>query len=301
MRVPRPVPDAAGGARLLAAAGVLWGGAGAVGRMLARVGQLSSWQIATGRALLGGLALLVAAIALGRPRPRGARAGRHILTMALLTVVYQSCYFAAVAAGSLSLATLVTLGSGPVFVTAVHAVAHRRLSAPALGILALALVGLGLLVGRPDAAGNVGLVTALSLTGGAAFAAMTLVNQDAVPGADHIAATGVAFVVASGVLAGMLAVLPATPVTWSWRLVGWLAVLAVACTAAPYACYFSGLLRASAPVAALFALLEPLTGTLIAVVAFGERLGVLGWAGAGLLCAAVAASALNPDAHGLLH
>lgn len=296
MRAPS-TRDAVGGAPLLAAAGVLWGGAGAAGRMLAGVGHLSSLQIAAGRALLGGLALVAAAVLLRRPWLRGPGAARHVLTMAGLTVVYQSCYFAAVAAGSLSLATLVTLGSAPVLVTGWHALRHRRLSPAALGVVALALVGLGLLVGRPDAGGDIGTVVTLSLVAGAAFAAMTLVNAEAVPGADHITATGVSFLVAGLGLAAALAVLPGSPpLAWSWPLAGWSAVLSVACTAAPYALYFTGLLRASAPVASLFALLEPVTGTLIAVGVFGERLGVLGWVGAGLLCGAVAASASTPDA-----
>lgn len=291
------VAGPAGGAWLLAGAGVLWGGAGAAGRMLARSGHLSSLQVAAARALVGGLVLVAAAVAFRRPWLAGRRALRHVGVMAALTVAYQSCYFAAVAAGSLSLSTLVTLGSAPVFVTIVHAWPRRRLSRSALGVLALALAGLGLLVGRPEAGASVWTVVGLSLGAGLAFAAITLVNAEAVPGADHITATGVAFVLAGVVLLAWLVVVPGPEVPWSGPVVAWLAVLAVVCTAAPYSLYFTGLLRATAPLAALFALLEPVTGTLIAVAAFGETLGVLGWVGAGLLVGAVAAAGLLPDPH----
>lgn len=282
----RPLP----GAVLLAGAGVLWGGAGAAGRMLANAGSLSSLHVAGGRALIGGLVLASAALAWRRPWPRGSAAWRHVAVMAVLTVLYQTCYFAAVAAGALSLATLVTLGSAPVFVTVVHAWRHRRLEARSVGVLALALVGLGLLVGRPDAAGSALLVSGLSLVAGAVFAAITLVNEHPVPGGDPISSTGVAFLIAGMAMVIALAVLPGPAVALSGGVVLWLGVLGIACTAAPYALYFTGLLRASAPMAALFALLEPLTGTLIAVAGFGERLGVSGWLGAALLFASVLAA-----------
>lgn len=291
--------DSAGGRRgsgapLLAAAGVLWGGAGAAGRMLAQAGQLSSWQVATGRALLGGCILVLAGWLLRRPWLSGRRAWRHVGLMALLTIAYQACYFAAVAAGSLSLATLVTLGSAPVFVTVVHAVQHRRLTRGAVGVLALALTGLGLLVGRPDAGASAPTVVVLAVGAGAAFAAMTMANAGGVPGADHITGTGVAFVLAGLSLAVVTTLLPGPALHLTPAVVGWLAVLGIACTAAPYALYFGGLLTTAAPVAAVFALLEPLTGTLIAITVFGETLGVLGWIGAALLLAAVVVSALMP-------
>lgn len=286
----------ASGAPLLAGAGVLWGGAGAAGRMVAASGQLSSLEVAAGRALIGGVALVLAAWLLRRPWLRGRRAVRHVVAMALLTIAYQTTYFAAVAAGSLSVATLVALGSAPVFVTIVHAVQRRRLEARSVAILALALVGLGLLVGRPEGGEGVWTVVGLALGSGVAFAAITLINADAVPGSDHITGTGVAFVCAGVVMAVVLLIAPGPSIQWSGSLVGWLVVLGLLCTAAPYGLYFTGLLRASAPVAALFALLEPVTSTLIAVAAFDERLGVLGWVGGALLLGAVVASSWTPKA-----
>lgn len=281
------------GGPLLAGAGILWGGAGAAGRMLATTGHLSSWQVAAGRALVGGLVLLLTAWALHRAWLTGRRAWRHVAVMAVLTVAYQASYFGAVAAGSLSLATLVTLGSAPVFVTLVHAVRNKALSSRSLGVLVLALIGLVLLVGQPSTGGDVARVLMLSLVAGAAFAAITLVNAGGVPGADHVTATGVAFLLAGLVLATVSAALPERAIAVTPGSLLWLLVLGVACTAAPYALYFAGLLTTPAPVAALFALLEPLTGTLIAVTVFGETLGGWGWVGAALLLAAVVASTLG--------
>jgi DME family drug/metabolite transporter len=60
-------------------------------------------------------------------------------------------------------------------------------------------------------------------------------------------------------------------------------------TALAYAAYFRALTAARAVVAALSALLEPLTATVLSAVLLGERLGVAGWCGAALLVAALAA------------
>nr|NLI49773.1 DMT family transporter [Propionibacterium sp.] len=295
-----PAPLSAGaGVALLAGAGVLWGGAGAAGRMLAGVGSLSSVQVAAARALIGGVGLLLAGLALRRPWLSGRRARRHVGVMAALTVAYQGCYFAAIAAGSLSLATLVALGSSPVFVTVIEAVRHRRLSGVGSLILAGALAGLALLIGPGAGGAGPGLgasplaVVAPALGAGLAFALITLVNADPVPGCDHLPATGLAFVLGGGVLAGAAVAVGAPAVTWSPPLAGWLLVLGLVCTAAPYGLYFTGLPSASAALGALFSMLEPLFATLIAVVAFGERLTPLGWAGAGLLLGAVAVAAVR--------
>ena len=261
--------------------------------MLAGAGALSSVQVAAARALIGGAGLLLAGLALRRPALRGGRAWRHVGVMAALTVAYQACYFAAIAAGSLSLATLVALGSSPVFVTVIEAVRHRRLSGTGTLILGFALAGLGLLVG-PGAGGALGWGVVLpALAAGLAFALMTLVNADPIEGCDLLPATGAAFLFAGAVLAVAAAALGASTVPWSGPFLGWLLVLGLVCTAAPYGLFFTGLAGASAALGALFSMLEPLVATLIAVVAFGERLSPLGWTGAALLLGAVAAAGIR--------
>ncbi len=282
---------------LLAGAGVLWGGAGAAGRLLAEVGALSSVQVAAGRALIGGVGLLLAGLALRRPFVTGARAWRHVAVMALLTIAYQACYFAAIAAGSLSLAALVALGSAPVFVTVIEAVRRRWLSGIGSLILGCALAGLALLIGPggDGVPGGGGLLAVVppALGAGLAFALITLVNADPIPGCDLLPATGVAFLIGGAALAATAVALGGPPVPWSLPLGGWLLVLGLVCTAAPYGLYFTGLPSASASLGALFSMLEPLIATVIAVVAFGERLTPLGWAGAGLLLGAVAVAAVR--------
>ena len=54
-----------------------------------------------------------------------------------------------------------------------------------------------------------------------------------------------------------------------------------------YTLYFRGLRSAAASTAALLALLEPLTGTVLAAVLLGERLSATGIAGAAIIATAV--------------
>ena len=57
-----------------------------------------------------------------------------------------------------------------------------------------------------------------------------------------------------------------------------LAALAVVPTALAYTCYFRGLRATSAGTGSVLALLEPLTGTVLAALLLGERLGPAGLA-----------------------
>jgi len=71
---------------------------------------------------------------------------------------------------------------------------------------------------------------------------------------------------------------------------GWLGLLYLGAvtTAGAYALYTAGLRYVSASAAGVASLLEPLTATLLGVLLFGERFGVLGWIGAALLLAGLA-------------
>ncbi|MGW3465710.1 EamA family transporter, partial [Streptomyces olivaceoviridis] len=101
--------------------GAAWGTAGAAASLVYRTSDmgafaLSFWRCALGLALLSAGRLLRPA---GR-RPAPARPLRRTLTRALATglglAVFQTAYFAAVASTGLAVATVVTLGAGPVLI-----------------------------------------------------------------------------------------------------------------------------------------------------------------------------------------
>jgi drug/metabolite transporter, DME family len=115
-----------------------------------------------------------------------------------------------------------------------------------------------------------------------------------VPGLDDLAVTGFGFTL------GGLALLPLAAGTGGLGFrpglaaLGLLTALGTGPTAVAYTLYFRGLRSTAAGTAALLALLEPLTGVVLAALILGDRLGPTGIAGAVILAAAVALTAVSP-------
>jgi DME family drug/metabolite transporter len=273
----------------LVVAGVLWGTGGLAGSLLHDLTGLHPLVVAAYRLLIGGALATLALAAHLRNLPRTRAVGRRLLTAGALLAVFQASYFGGVAMTSVSLATLVTIGSSPVIIALVSAVRNRRMpSARTALCIALALTGLVLLAGTPSARGfwHSVLGIALCLVAAAGFAAFTLVNRNAVPGLS----TG--GTISLGLVVGGLFLLPAA-LTLGMSLPVTPEVLATALflgavpTAVAYGCYLVALRQANPVAAALAAVLEPLTATVLSVTFFGERLGTAGIIGAVLLGAAL--------------
>ena len=92
-----------------------------------------------------------------------------------------------------------------------------------------------------------------------------------------------------------MVLLPFQPLTFavSARSLGLLVLFATVPTALAYTLFFRGLQGATASVATVVALLEPLTGTVLAVIIFGDRLSGLGLLGAVLLLLSVVDAGLG--------
>ncbi len=190
----------------------------------------------------------------------------------------------------MALATLVTIGTAPVIVLAVSWLSGQdtgRLAPLAAG---LALAGLGLLVGLPSGFSGAAAAasTALAVLAAGGFAAVTLIGARPVPGLDDLTVTGYGFTLGGLVLMPAAQALGGLAFRPGPQALGLLAVLAVGPTAAAYVLYFRGLRTAAASTGALLALLEPLTGALLAALVLDQRLSSAGIAGAALLTAAVA-------------
>lgn len=276
----------------LVAAGVLWGTGGPLGSLLGHFAGLSVLAVAAYRLLVGG-ATIVVILAAGRRRfPRGLPAWRRITVIGLLSALYQSSYFAAIALTSVSTATLVTIGATPVLVICFEAgTGRQRLSGAVVLTVALAVAGLGLLTGIPSAhlsTVHLAAGTGMSLVSAAGFAAVTLLGARPVAGLSDLTMTGTGFLIGGAILAPFAAVLgglgfPVTPAAS-----GLLIAFGIAPTAAAYLLYFRALRGGvSAATAAVLSLLEPLTSTVLAVLFLGDRLNAAGFAGAALLTAAL--------------
>ncbi|GAA5101575.1 DMT family transporter [Haloechinothrix salitolerans] len=286
------------GAAALLVAGVCWGTGGIAGALLATSGDLHPLSIAAYRLLLGGVFVSMFLLATSGMRvPRTAASVRRLLVVGVLLAVFQASYFAAVTLTSVSLATMITIGSVPVFVVvATTARTGRRPSVTTLGALCSAIVGLVLLMGAPTGAGEGSPLIGIgcALLAGAGFATVTIATRRPVAGLDPLRTAAVgcllggALLLPAALMVGVSIPLRPEPVAAALYL-------GLVPTALAYTAYFTGLRSAHAVVAGLAVLLEPLTAALLATVLLGDRLGVVGWCGAGLLVVALAVSQLRPE------
>jgi DME family drug/metabolite transporter len=275
--------------------GVLWGTGGLTGRLLSLHTHLSPTAVAGYRLLIGGTLLVLFGAATGRGRPRGRAAWIRVGVVGALAAGFQACYFAAVAVTDVSLATLVTIGAAPVLVVGFEqATGRRRLDARVAATVSLAVAGLGLLVGEPPhgiTAAHLAVGMACAIASAAGFAAISLIGKTPVPGLDDVTMTGYSFA-----LGGLTLFLAASATTGAGftagpEALGLLLALGLVPTAAAYALYFTGLREAAASTGTVTALLEPLTGTVLAVALLGDRLTAIGGVGAALLAVSVTAEA----------
>ena len=276
----------------LVLAGLLWGTGGLTGTLLGRAAGLSPLSVAALRLLAGGGLIVALRVIPGRRWPSGRAAWTRIAVTGLLAAMFQAAYFSSVSLTSVSLATLITIGATPVIVLVAELLlGRRRLDRSGVTRTALALAGLGLLVGLP--AGGYGPVAVLesasmALLASAGFATLTLTGATPVPGLGEETLTGLGFTAGGLILLPLAAVTGGLAFRPTVAALGWLAALAAGPTALAYTLYFRGLRRVPASTGALLSLLEPLTATVLSVAFLGNRLSPTGIAGAVLLAAAVA-------------
>jgi DME family drug/metabolite transporter len=273
----------------LAASGLLWGTGGLTGSLLSRVAGVPALSVAALRLTVGGALIVGYLTAVRRRRPAGRAAWTRVAAIGLLAAQFQSCYFTAVRLTSVPLATLVTIGSAPVIVQLAERLAGRGAGRRTAGTTCLALAGLVLLVGLPSGPGAVRLLagTGLAVLAAAGFAAVTLIGSRPVPGLDELTVTGFGFTIGGLALLPVAAVTSGVGFTPSPQAIGLLIALGTGPTAVAYTLFFRGLRTAAASTAALLALLEPLTGAVLAALILHQRLTATGIAGAILLFAAV--------------
>lgn len=281
----------------LVIAGTAWGTAGAAASLLFLASDLGPLALSFWRCA-GGLAVLLAVLSVRRRRRvrgSGARpSAGSLIGTGLLFTLFQSAYFAAVRETGLAVATVVTLGSGPVLIAlGARYRLGERLGRGGVVAVGGALAGLAVLV----LGGGGGEVRPLgvgwALLSAAGYGAMTLRARllgRRGAGGDPLVTT----VWSVGV--GTVCLLPfalveglvphtAEPVRVLWLL----AYMATVPTALAYALYFSGAAAVRAATVSVIMLIEPVGAAAIAVLVLGERLTGAVALGTVLLLAAVGA------------
>lgn len=154
-RAAPPHHSASNGFALLVLAGLLWGTGGVTGAALTDSSGLGAPAVAAYRLGLGGGLLVLLLLAGRRWVPRDRRAQTRIVVTGLLAAAFQAAYFGGVALASVSIATLVTIGSAPMLVVLAQSLRRRRMpTARQVRPLLMGVVGLALLVGGPRLPGG---------------------------------------------------------------------------------------------------------------------------------------------------
>nr|WP_237405460.1 EamA family transporter [Streptomyces sp. SN-593] len=227
--------------------------------------------------------------------PLRARCVRIAVTGAGLTL-FQVAYFCAVRSTGLAVATVVTLGSGPVLIAlAARAVMGERIGRGGAVAVAGALLGLAVLVLGGGGAQVRPAGVALAVLSAAGYAGMTLLTRwYGTRGAagDPLTTSLWSFGICAAVL---------LPAAWAegllphaahlGRTLALLGFLASVPTALAYALYFAGAAVLRAATVSVVALIEPVSAAVLAVTLLGERLTAATLAGTLVLLVAVGALA----------
>ena len=294
----------------LALAGTAWGTTGAAVDLVYRSSTLGPVAVSFWR-LVGALAFLLAAKALraardrartrtpvpARPRPGWSR-GRVLLLggTGIGMAVFQAAYFAAVRDTGLAVATVVTLGAGPVLT----ALAGRLLLRERIGrggglAVCGALAGLAVLVLGNQAGAVRPAGIAMALLSAAAYSSTALLARWTGrhgTGESAGALTGWSFGIAAVLLLPFAlhqGLLPQT--AHPARVLLLVSYVAAVTTALAYPLYFAGVAVVRAATAATVMLIEPVSAALLAVTLLGERLTAATTIGTLVLLSAVAALA----------
>jgi drug/metabolite transporter (DMT)-like permease len=254
-------------------------------------------QFAGARTLLGGLVLLLVLVIRRKPLWPEARLVRWILPLGLLaTTLTFGAMFASPAYTGVGIASV--LGNTQPLIIMVLATLFlgERLRPFKVLALGLGLAGVTLLA-LPALAEQTGhpLLGAMLALGSSTSAAVASVAVKKLRlGDDLMSLAAWQLVAGSVVLLGLSAVYePRGTIIWTGGFVGLLLFLALAGTALSTWLWFWLLQRAEAGRLSLYLFLVPVSGLLIAMSGFGERLNLLQAGGVALILMAVALSVLE--------
>jgi len=272
------------------ASGALWGCVSLFVRQLDAVG-LSTLDMVAIRMIIGAVGMLVVILVVNRNllrirlRDIWLFAGTGIVSITLFNL----CYFTCITTSEASIA-VVLLYTSPIFVMVMSAIFFKeRITRRKVVALAVAFIGCAFVAGVFGGVTNLPpLALAAGIASGFFYATYSIFGRKALERYDTLTVTFYTFVagsLASLVLADIPAI--ATQACEQPTLIGWYAGLGVLCTLVPYLLYTAGLKYLEPSKAAIFATIEPLVGSALGILAYGESVGVQKIAGMVLILLAV--------------
>ncbi|MGW0710758.1 DMT family transporter [Streptomyces sp. NPDC002643] len=276
-----------GGPTPILTSALLWGTTGTAGSF-APSGAPSAAIGGAGLALGGVLLYLTARGARSLPGRCGRRE-RWLLALGVLAVAgYPVSFYPAVARTGVAVATVIALGSAPVFAGLLAWLTGRaRPTARWAGATTAAVLGCALLVLGPTLTGHSAPTdltgVALAVCAGLSYALYSLIGGRLIT-AGHAsdAVMGVLFG-AAGLLMAPLVVFLGAQWLVSARGVAVAGYLAVFTVWLAYRLFGYGLRRTSASTATTLTLAEPAVAAVLGVGVLGERLPAVSWGGLGVL------------------
>lgn len=267
-------------------AAVLWGTTGTAQAL--GPDETSAFGVGALRLLVGAVSLVVTALLSGATAHQPwRRCLRPLLAGGLAVAAYQLMFFVSTRRAGVAVATVVTIGSAPVFSALVAIARGRGLAAPAAAATAVTIAGVALLglsgTEGSDAAGAARWGIVAALLAGAGYAAYAELGREAMDRGMH-STTAMAGLFTVGAAAAAF-VLPWQPLGWVASASGlvMLVHLGVVTLAVAYVSFGWGLHRLPVPTVVTLTLAEPLVAALLAVVVLDERLSAAGWAGVGVV------------------
>ncbi|WP_106973413.1 MULTISPECIES: EamA family transporter [Streptomyces] len=285
-----------GGALPILIAAVLWGTTGTASS-LAPGGAPAAGIGAAGLVLGGLLLFLTDRTAWALPRRCGARERLLLAAGAVAVAGYPVTFYPAVSRTGVAVATVIALGSAPVFTGLLGWLARQgRPSGRWAGATALAVLGCAVLVLGPELAGGGAAVdpagVLLAALSGLSYAVYSLIGGRLIAGGHP--SGGVMGAMFGGGALIVLPVLLAGDLEWlaSARGTGVVLHLAVITTFLAYRLFGHGLRHTTAQTATTLTLAEPAVAAVLGVAALGERLPAVSWCGLAVLACGLAFLAL---------
>ncbi|MET8542099.1 EamA family transporter [Kitasatospora sp. NPDC004799] len=277
-------------------ASVLWGTTGTASS-LAPSGAPAA-GIGAAALVLGGLLLFLSdRTARTLPRRCGPRERWLLAAGAVAVAGYPLTFYPAVGRTGVAVATVIALGSAPVFTGLLGWLTGQgRPGGRWAGATALAVLGCALLVLGPELAGGGGSVEPLGVLlaalSGLAYAGYSLIGGRLIA-AGHPSGGVMGAMFGGGGLI-VLPVLLAGDLQWlaSLRGTGVVLHLAVVTTYLAYWLFGRGLRHTTAQTATTLTLAEPAVAAVLGVAALGERLPAVSWSGLAVLAGGLAVLAL---------
>lgn len=264
---------------------ILWGTTGTAQTFLPD--SAHPFIISAGRSATGGLFLLIIMVFLKKIKFRS-WPWKQTLYAAICISLFQLLFFSSVRLTGVAIASVVAIGSAPVFSGLIEWLFLKMRPTRVWGIsTGLAIIGcMFLFVTKGEVSINpIGVL--YSLVAGLIFALYTMTSKSLLQKEDAIPVVAMTFSLSALLLTPFFFIFD---VSWLKDAgnIGIIFYLGIATTSVAYVLYGWGLRKIPASSALTLSLAEPTTAALLGVVVVGEILSATSWVGIGLLLGSIA-------------